>query len=112
MSNYSAIESEVLQAYGVEMWKDLFPSKEEFKQNPWGAAWNIIIPSESSANSIMQRVNTIVRERIPELILSQPEQYDLLWDHFIQDLDKAGARQLESEYTELVRQRIALWNKP
>lgn len=111
-SSYSAIEKEVLRAYGVTMWKDLFPKKEEFKQNPWGAAWNISVPSDSSANQIMQKVSTIVRERIPELILVKPEQFDLLWEQFIQELNQAGAEQLEVEYTKLIQQRVRLWNEP
>ena len=111
ISSYSPIEKEVLNAYGVNMWKDLFPKKEEFKQNPWGAAWNLSIPSDSSANQIMQRVNTIVRARIPELILINPDQYDLLWDQFIQELNDAGAEQLELEYSKLIQQRVRLWNE-
>lgn len=111
MNSYSSIEKEILSAYGVTMWKDLFPGKEQFEQNPWGVAWNISVPSDSSANHIMQRVSTIVRERIPELILIDPNQYDLLWDQFIQELNDAGAEQLELEYTKLIQQRVRLWNE-
>ena len=34
---YTDVEKEVLSNYEVDMWKDLYPKKEEFPVKPWGA---------------------------------------------------------------------------
>ncbi|MEK3733409.1 MULTISPECIES: ABC transporter substrate-binding protein [Paenibacillus] len=110
MKNYTPSEKETLQAYGVEMWKDLWPKKEEFPVKPWGVAYNIPVPSDSNINITYKKVEEITRKRIPEIILADPSKFDELYDQFIQELNAAGAEQMEQEYTELVRARVELWN--
>lgn len=110
MESYTPSAKETLSAYGVKMWKDLWPSKEEFKEKPWGAAYNIPVPSDSNINIIYKKVEEITRKRIPEIILSEPSQFDGLYDKFIEELNAAGAEKMEQEYTELVRKRVELWN--
>jgi len=108
--NYTPSAKETLKAYGVEMWKDLWPKKEEFPVKPWGVAYNIPVPSDSNINITYKKVEEITRKRIPEIILADPAKFDQLYDQFIKELNDAGAEKMEKEYTELVRQRVELWN--
>ncbi|MEK4979482.1 MULTISPECIES: ABC transporter substrate-binding protein [Bacillales] len=109
-ANYTPSAKETLQAYGAEMWKDFWPKSEEFPTKPWGAAYLISPPIDSNIAITYKRVEEIVRKRIPEIILADPSQFDALYDQFIQDLNAAGAEKMEQEYSELVRDRVELWN--
>lgn len=107
--SYSEMDKEVLAAYGVNTWKDLFPSEDEFSVRPWGAGFQLSWPSDSELNVIFQRCNELMREYIPEVILAEPEQFDALWDEFMEALVEAGVEQMEIEVTQLVKERVALW---
>ena len=110
MENYTKSAKETLKAYGVDMWKDLWPKQEEFPVKPWGVAYNIPVPSDSNINITTKKVEEITRKRIPEIILADPAKFDQLYDQFIKELNDAGAEKMEQEYTELVRKRVELWN--
>ncbi|CAM4378055.1 ABC transporter substrate-binding protein [Paenibacillus tarimensis] len=107
---YSDVEKEVLAGYGATYWKDLFPQEDEFEVKPWGAAWNIPVPTDSVIPVTQQKANDIVRKRIPEAILAKPADFDKVYDTMLAELDKAGVKKMEEEYTELVRARVELWS--
>lgn len=109
---YSAVEREVLQAYGAKLWRDLYPRASEFPVKPWGTAWQINIPQSGKSAERMQRYLNITRKRIPEMILSKPDAFDGMWDRMQKELDAAEARQLEQDFGRLLRDRMALWNEP
>ncbi|OXS75804.1 ABC transporter substrate-binding protein [Domibacillus enclensis] len=106
---YTDVEKEVLANYDVEMWKDLYPQKEEFPVKPWGAAYNMPVEAGSDLELIMQKSMDIVKKRIPEAILADPAEFDAVWDEFMADLEKAGVEQAEADYTEMVKNRVELW---
>ncbi|MGG4340130.1 ABC transporter substrate-binding protein [Paenibacillus lautus] len=110
IENYTPSAKETLKAYGAEMWKDLWPKQEEFKVKPWGVAYNIPVPSDSNINITYKKVEEITRKRIPEIILADPAKFDALYEQFIKELNDAGAEKMEQEYTQLVRDRVELWN--
>ncbi|OMF77121.1 ABC transporter substrate-binding protein [Paenibacillus glucanolyticus] len=110
IENYTPSAKETLKAYGAEMWKDLWPKQEEFDVKPWGVAYNIPVPSDSNINITYKKVEEITRKRIPEIILADPAKFDGLYDQFIKELNSAGAEKMEQEYTQLVRDRVKLWN--
>lgn len=108
--NYTSSAKETLEAYGAEMWKDLWPQADEFEEKPWGAAYLISPPTDSNMAITFKKVEEITRKRIPEIILADPAQFDQLYDQFIQELNDAGAEKMEEEYSELIRKRVELWN--
>ncbi len=108
---YTDIEKEVLSNYGVEMWADLYPQKEDFPVKEWGAAFNMAVPAGSETELIMQKCLDIVKKRIPEAILADPDDFDKVWETFMKDLEKADVEKAEKEYTKLIKDRIELWNK-
>ncbi len=109
ISDYSDVEKEVLAAYGASIWKDLFPKEEEFKMKPWGALWNIPIPSESDLVVLEEKLKNITWKRIPEAILAKPEQFDALWDKYMKEIEAAGVEKAEQLRQQLLNERLALW---
>jgi putative aldouronate transport system substrate-binding protein len=92
------------------MWRDLYPQKDEFPVKPWGVAFNIQVPSDSDLALIEQKVLDIVKKRIPEAILAKPADFDKIYDSFLKEIDKAGAKEAEAMRTELIKERVELWN--
>ncbi|MNP39160.1 hypothetical protein D3C76_1327210 [compost metagenome] len=88
----------------------MYPSEDEFAVKPWGAAYNLPTPGDSDYNVIFQKTQDIIRKRIPEAILSSPDQFDGIYDAMIAEVNKAGAEKMEQQYTELVQNRVKLWN--
>lgn len=111
LENYSPIEKEVLQGYGISYWKDLFPKEEDFPIKAWGAAWNIPVPNDSPNTVFNKKMEDITRKRIPEAILAKPADFDKVFDKMLQELDKAGVKEMEKNYTELVKARVKLWSE-
>jgi putative aldouronate transport system substrate-binding protein len=111
VQNYSDAAKDVLSHYNAKTWKDLFPKTEEFPVKPWGAAWSIPVPTGSDADVIFQKCEEIMKKRVPEAILAKPDQFDTVWQNFMNDLDKAGAKKLGDMETKLVQDRVKLWNE-
>jgi putative aldouronate transport system substrate-binding protein len=109
ITDYSDVEKEVLGAYGASIWKDLFPKEEEFKVKPWGALWNIPIPSESDLVVLEEKLKNITWKRIPEAILAKPDQFDAIWDKYMKEIEAAGVEKAEGLRQQLLNERLALW---
>ncbi|MCR2804424.1 ABC transporter substrate-binding protein [Paenibacillus soyae] len=108
---YTQADRETLAAYQIKNYKDLWPTEEEFPVRPWGAAWNINMENGSEANVIFQKCQDIMKRRVTQAILAEPEQFDAIWDEFMKDLEKAGVEKLNEEFTKLVKDRVKLWNE-
>ena len=108
-STYSYIEKEVLSAYGVSTWAELYPSSEEIEASSWGQAWDIPIPSSSNVRESLENCDQIMKEGLVKLILSPPDQFEDHWTVMMQALEQAGVHEMGKAFTELVKQRIAFW---
>lgn len=100
---YSEAEKESLKGYNATTWKDLFPKEDEFPVKDTGALYNMPVPTDGQYQVIFNKTRDIVRKRIPEAILSKPADFDKVYDAFLVELDKAGAQDMEKEFTELVK---------
>ncbi|MFC5467678.1 ABC transporter substrate-binding protein [Cohnella suwonensis] len=110
-TDYSDVEKEVLKAYGATIWKDLFPKEDEFKIKPWGAAWNIPVPTDSEVTVLDEKLKNITWKMIPKAILAKPAEFDAIWDDYVAQLEKAGVHKAEELRGELVAERVKLWNE-
>ncbi|CAH1190398.1 hypothetical protein PAECIP111892_00147 [Paenibacillus auburnensis] len=109
-ASYSEPEKEALKAYGVDHWKELFPSEEEFKPRAYGAAYTMSLASDDPAVILGAKMKDITWKRIPEAVMAKPDQFDKIWDAYMKDLDKAGVKEMEEAYTKHVQNRIKLWS--
>ncbi len=111
MTDYSDVEKETLSHYDATMWKDLFPKEEEFPVKPWGAAWNITVPTDSETAVLQKKMQDITWAYIPKAILAKPEKFDMVWEEYMKKLKDAGVDRMNTEYTKLVQDRVAFWNE-
>jgi putative aldouronate transport system substrate-binding protein len=109
IEGYTEAEKETLKAYNAKTWKDLFPQESDFPAKEWGALYNMPTPTDGNYNVIFKKTQDIIRKRIPEAILAKAADFDKLYDNFIAELDKVGAKEMEAEYTELVKARVSLF---
>lgn len=108
---YSVYEKELLNAYGVKYWKDLFPPEDDFPLRPYGVAWQIDLQAQSEAQLINNQCAKIIRKRVIQAILTKPGNFDTVWDSMQQELIEAGVEKLEAEFTRMIRERIELWGE-
>lgn len=108
---YPEEEKEVLKAYGITRWIDLWPQTEEFTPRPYGAAWMIGIPSDSDLAVMNKRMDDICQGTLPKAILCDPSDFDNAYDSFLNELTKAGADRAGQEFTKYVKDKIELWTK-
>ncbi|MCE3199495.1 ABC transporter substrate-binding protein [Paenibacillus sonchi] len=109
-ASYSEPEKEALKAYGAEHWKDLFPAEEEFGPRAYGAAYTMSLASDDPAVILGAKMKDITWKRIPEAVMSKPEEFDKIWAAYMADLDKAGVKEMEEAYTKHILNRIELWS--
>lgn len=109
IASYSDVEKETLAAYNATTWKDLFPSEDELPLKEWGALYNMQVPTDGDYQVIYQKTQDIVQKRIPAAVLAQPDEFDQVYDDFLAELDKVGAKEMEAQYTELVKARVELF---
>lgn len=109
-ANYSAAEKETLKAYNAEHWKDLFPKEEEFQPRAYGAAYTMSLPNDDPAVILGAKMKDITWKRIPEAVMSKPEDFDNIWDAYMAELEKAGVKEMEEAYTKHIKDRIELWS--
>lgn len=109
-ANYSEAEKETLKAYNAEHWKDLFPKEEEFKPRAYGAAYTMSLPNDDPAVILGAKMKDITWKRIPEAVMSKPEDFDNIWDAYMAELEKAGVKEMEEAYTKHIKDRIELWS--
>ncbi|MCM3040675.1 ABC transporter substrate-binding protein [Paenibacillus motobuensis] len=109
IAGYTAAEKETLAAYQATTWKDLFPQESDFPAKEWGALYNMPVPTDGDYQVIYQKTQDIIRKKIPEAVLAKTTDFDKIYDDFLVELDKAGAKKMEAEYTELVKARVALF---
>ncbi|MHA6482884.1 ABC transporter substrate-binding protein [Paenibacillus sp. strain BS8-2] len=108
---YSEADKKTLAAYGATTYRDLWPANDAFPERKYGAAWTLPFETGSQANVIFQKTQDIMKKRIPEAILAKPEDFDKVYDAFLKDLDDAGVAKLNEEFSQMVKDRVALWSK-
>lgn len=108
---YNPAAKETLAAYGVKMWKDLYPKTSDLPKQSWGQAWGINIPQDSELNVQLQKCNDLVKAAIPKMVLAKPADFDGIWAQLQADLKKAGVDEAGQEFTKLLQARYDLWNK-
>lgn len=109
-ANYSEAEKKSLKAYNATTWKDLFKTEKDFPVKEWGAAYNMPVPTDTDYNVIYQKAQDIMKKRIPEAILAPRDKFDEVYDTMLKEFDNAGVPKAEATYTELIKNRLKLWN--
>ena len=111
IADYNEAQRETLAAYDVDFFIDLFPTFEGYQGTRHGQAWAIPIPADTDLSMTMQRVGDFVQQGVTQAILATPEDFDQAWDEVIEGLESLNAEAANQEMTELVQDRIRLWEQ-
>lgn len=111
IANYTEAEKETLKAYGAESWVDLFPSAEDLGISNHGQVWQLSIPSDSDISIIQKKADDYTQQAITQAILGKTEDFDKAYDEIIETLKSYDIEKLNTEMTQLIKDRLELWNK-
>lgn len=111
IANYTTAEKETLKAYGVKAWTELFPSAEELGISSHGQVWQLNVPSDSDIAIIQKKADDYTQQAITQAILGKPDDFDKAYDEIIKTLKSYDIDKLNKEMTQLIKDRLELWNK-
>src|SRR5690606_16466321 len=77
-ANYTDADKEALEAYGVDLWVDTFPSPEELGSPKHGKAYEYVLPSSSDVAIIQTEADDYTTQKVTEAILASPEDFDAI----------------------------------
>lgn len=104
-------DKELWAAYGVTSYAELMD--KDPPPNPiWYPTWNMPNPPDGSEAQIaLQRCDQTMRKYLPRLILSEPKDFDKLWNEYVQAMEANGIAKYEAYMTEQVKLRVNSWSK-
>jgi putative aldouronate transport system substrate-binding protein len=77
-------------------------------ETPYGFVWDIPIPdTEPEIKAANQKASDIARKYIARLIMSAPEQYDLLWQEYVYEMENANYDIADQFLTSEIKRRVA-----
>ena len=115
IDRYTEPARRVLDAWGVNMWRDLFPTAEDLAAEgmiaPWGAVWHFAdtVDPSSDLGQIQMRANDITAEFLMRSVTASPEEFDNVWDEFMNRLRDIDIERAGDLMTELVKEHAAWW---
>jgi putative aldouronate transport system substrate-binding protein len=102
-------DKEVLAAYGVDSWND-FIDPNPPANNPWFPTWNMPNPPDGSPAQIaLDRQEQLRRQRLPQMVLASPSQFEALWNQYVQESNAAGIATYEAYMQDQLNQRLKAW---
>jgi len=106
-ANYNDAEKETLKAYGVTMFKDIFPVSTEV--SPYGAAWQTTIPTGSDMEIVFKKAEDYCQANVPKAVLASPAKFDAVWDEMQAQLKEIGMEKTAADFTVLLQAKQKLW---
>ena len=101
-------DRELWTAYGVannpEM-MDIDPPPNSV----WFPAWQIETPDGSEAQIAWKRAEEVYRKFLPRIILGRPNQFERLWEEYVEELQKTGLDKYEAYLQQEINKRIEKW---
>lgn len=100
-ASYTAGDKEILEAYGIQVFADLFSAPDD---RPWYPAWSAELEQGSPAQIYTQKKTDLQRKYFPKLVLEK--DFDKIWDEYVSEYNKLDVAEYEKTLTEIVKQRI------
>ena len=101
------VERETLAAYGAEMWIDLFPSSASLPVSRHGQAWQYTLPADLLAKVV--EADSFVQTALANIVIGNPANFDTAWANMVDGLRRTGIGQANDAMTQLIRDRVRLW---
>jgi putative aldouronate transport system substrate-binding protein len=103
-------DRELFKAYGVAGTNELM-DKNPPPNSLWFPTWSMVPPPDGSEYQIaLQRCEQTMRQRLPQLILAAPGDFDRLWDSYVAEMNSNGIAKYEQYMQEQLNLRIKEWS--
>ena len=96
-------------AYDVTSSNELM-DKASAPNAPWFPTWNMPNPPDGSAAQIaLLRCEQTMKQRLPQMILAAPAQFENLWAAYVNEMNNNGIAAYEAYMQEQLNQRLKEW---
>jgi len=103
----SAYDENFLTNYNKQTWRDFLNQPPE---NPvYYPAWSIPLPDGSEAQAVNQLLTDTSLQYLPLAILSDPKDFDNIWDEYTDAISKINIKAYEDVINAGIQDRIAQW---
>lgn len=75
----------------------------------WFPAWQIETPDGSEAQIAWKRAEEVYRKFLPRIILGRQNQFETLWNEYVDELKKTGLDKYEAYMQQEINKRIEKW---
>ncbi|MDQ0255907.1 putative aldouronate transport system substrate-binding protein [Evansella vedderi] len=100
---YRDYEKEVLEAYGVNTFAEMFAQPDE---RPWYPAWSITIEQGSPEHIFQERSSELLRRHYARIVLADPTDFENEWNDFVEAYRALDVEGYENFFTEKVQARV------
>jgi putative aldouronate transport system substrate-binding protein len=100
---------ELFKAYGVTSTNELM-DKNPPPNTPWFPTWSMPPPPDGSPEQIaLQRCEQTMKQRLPQIILAPPAQFETLWAAYVKEMNDNGLARYEAYMQSQLNQRLKQW---
>jgi putative aldouronate transport system substrate-binding protein len=101
---------ELFKAYGVTSTNELM-DKNPPPNAPWFPTWSMPPPPDGSPAQIaLQRCEQTMRQRLPQIILAAPAQFETMWAAYVKEMNDNGIATYEKYMQDQLNIRLKEWN--
>ncbi len=110
IDTYSAVDKQVLDAYGLTTWADWFPGPEEFPLRQWPSENSVQDKVSGDALVAYQKVKDIVKKGVVRAVVAKPEEFEATWGLMLEEMKKAGVDTYTDAIEEVINEQLKLYN--
>lgn len=107
IGGYNVEQKAALEAWGVEILTDIFPSSSQFEEVNYAPVWSQTLPQEF--NEIEKRLDAIAWPGLIDCIVGEENEFDEKWEGLLEQFEEAGRKEAEDMLSELIRKQVKLW---
>ena len=107
--SYNSAQKETLEAYGIEMFKELFPSEKELPQSRHGQVWQYQLSPKMSQKVTI--VDDFVKESLIKIIIGPEKDFNSSWKKMTDSIIQMGIEDVGDEISRMIQMKIKLWSE-
>lgn len=101
-------EKEVMDAYGIKSFAELYNDPRPGEEVPYYPLWTITLETGSLEHVDNTRLGDTLREYVPRLVMSSPEEYDSIWKEYVERITPLMEKPQQA-YQEGIDWRVENW---
>jgi putative aldouronate transport system substrate-binding protein len=103
-------DKQLYAAYGVTGTNELM-DKNPPPNDPWFPTWSMPTPPDGSpADIAIKRCEQTMKQRLPQIILAPPADFERLWTAYVNEMNSNGLAAYEAYMQEQLNIRLRQWN--